>query len=118
MVGVGGQYPSQMLLFTPQLRCFWHTVAGDPPSLKRFFTQLAEFSIAVVVGRVICGSLVSHSPIAVQLEGQTRSSQASSSTALFTQDLSVVWRQLMTLLAAVRLKSPSAVSCSDVFMLV
>lgn len=31
---------------------------GDPPSFTRFYIQLAEFSIAVIVGRVICGSLV------------------------------------------------------------
>ena len=34
-------------------------VEGDPPSFTRFYIQLAEFSIAVIVGRVICGSLVS-----------------------------------------------------------
>ena len=33
-------------------------VQGDPPSFTRFYIQLAEFSVAVVVGRVICGSLV------------------------------------------------------------
>ena len=33
---------------------------GDPPSFIRFYIQLAEFSIAVIVGRVICGSLVRH----------------------------------------------------------
>ncbi|DBA75969.1 TPA: hypothetical protein ACH3X2_008905 [Trebouxia sp. C0005] len=31
---------------------------GDPPSFKRFYIQLAEFSVAVIIGRVICGSLV------------------------------------------------------------
>ena len=35
-------------------------VEGDPPSFTRFYIQLAEFSVAVVVGRVICGSLVRH----------------------------------------------------------
>lgn len=31
---------------------------GDPPSFRRFYIQLAEFSVAVIVGRVICGSMV------------------------------------------------------------
>ena len=37
----------------------WTYSSGDPPSYRRFYYQLGEFSVAVVVGRIICGSLVS-----------------------------------------------------------